>query len=70
MLVHFALTVLVPIYSAYALFKVSKELSRKLKEKNIISKNYSILVLILGLVGLNVVSYVLLEKQSNLLLGE
>ena len=68
--IHFILTVLVPFYNGVVLYKISKQINKELDAKNIKHKDMSVLSLIFGSVFLDVVSYALLENQSNLLIED
>ncbi len=62
---HFVLSIFIPLYFTFLIYKANKKLVKALRERNIDCKDLSILYLILGLIGLNVVSYALIQKDLN-----
>lgn len=67
MILHFVLTILVPFYNGIVLYKLSKKILEESKQKGVKCRDYSIVSLVLGLILLDVVPYILLERQANLL---
>ena len=64
-IVHWIISILVPPYTAFILFKVSKDIDAKCKEYNIKSSPLSVLHIILCLMGLSVISYSMLQSKLN-----
>ena len=62
---HFVLSIFIPLYFAILIYKINKKLVKALRERNIDCKDLSILYLILGFFGLNVISYAIIQKDLN-----
>ena len=60
-IINYIVSILLFPYTSYLMYKTAKVISKKCNE----IKDYSILVFILGLIGLSVVSYAILQKQIN-----
>ena len=68
--VHFIISILIFPYNGYLMFKANKEIVKFCQEKGIECKDFSILYLILGIVGLNIVSYIMIQNKLNKILKE
>ena len=62
---HFIISLLVFPYNGYVMYKLEKNICKQAQEKNINLKDCSLLVLIFGVLGLNIISYIILQKQVN-----
>ena len=60
-IINYIISILLLPYTGYVMYKVSKGIKTQYKT----NKDYSILVLILGLIGLNIISYTILQQQIN-----
>lgn len=67
---HFILGIIFPPYFGITSYLINKKIVSKLKQKGHNVKDLSILYLILGLCGLNIVSLILMQKHLNTLLRD
>lgn len=63
--VHYIISLLFFPYYAYVVYKANKELLVELRKNNIEAKDLSILYAILAVLGLNLVSYIIMQNQLN-----
>ena len=66
--VHFIISILVFPYNAFLMFKANKKLMENCREHGLEVKDLSVLYLILGIMGLNIVSYIIMQNHLNKLL--
>ena len=64
-LINWIISVLVFPYSGILCYKAQKGIIKLAKERNVDVKDHSIIVLIFGLIGLGIVSYIILQKDLN-----
>ena len=64
-LIHYVLSILIFPYSSVLYFKLANNIKAKCDELNIKTKNYKLLGLIFGLVGLGIIPLIILQKQLN-----
>ena len=69
-LVHFIMGIFVPLYYGVTAYKLNKKIVKKLNSFGHNVKDLSVLHLILGLIGLNIISLIIMQKQLNSLLKE
>ncbi len=67
---HYILSILLPPYFAIVIFKANKKLVKALKERDIKCKDLSVLYLIFGLIGLNFITYSLIQNHLNKVLKQ
>lgn len=67
---HFILSVILPPYFAVVIFKANKKLVKALKNRNIQCKDHSVLYLLFGLIGLNFISYAIIQRDLNKVVEE
>lgn len=67
---HYILSIFLPPYFAIFVFVANKKLVKALKERNIKCQDHSVLYLILSLMGLNVITYTLIQNNLNKVVKE
>ena len=65
MIINYVISILFFPYTSYLMYRTAKVASKKYEQ----IKDYSFLCFILGLVGLSVISYSLLQKDLNKVSG-
>ena len=63
--VNYVLSILIFPYSSVLYFILANNIKAKCDELNIKTKNYKLLGLIFGLVGLGIIPLIILQKQLN-----
>ena len=69
-MLHYILGIIIPLYYGVTAYKLNKKIVNKLRSLGHNVKDLSILHLILGLCGLNIISLILMQKQLNNLLKD
>lgn len=69
-MLHYILGIIIPLYYGVTAYKLNKKIVNKLRRLGHTVKDLSILHLILGLCGLNIISLILMQKQLNNLLKD
>ena len=69
-MLHYILGIIIPLYYGVTAYKLNKKIVNKLRSFGHNVKDLSILHLILGLCGLNIISLILMQKQLNNLLKD
>ena len=64
-IINWIISVLVFPYSGILCYKAEKKIQLIAKERNVKVKDFSIITLIFGLIGLGIVSYIIMQKQLN-----
>lgn len=64
-IINWIISVLVFPYSGILCYKAEKKIQIIAKERNVKVKDFSIMTLIFGLIGLGIVSYIIMQKQLN-----
>ena len=63
--VHYIVSLLFPPYFAYVVYVANKALVKKCHENGLKVKDLSVLYLILSLIGLNIISYIIMQVHLN-----
>ena len=66
--IHWLISILLPPYVGYLLFKAEKDIVKQTFNQNVKVKDYSILCLIFGLLGLSIIPMFIIQKQLNKLI--